>query len=230
MKNRILQVCLIALALSVFSAAVQAEWVNPPPFDPNQPGGRVLEWTFDNPGDPLRPYTWYGPEWDSPGWECDEVTMTGLDYFAADPTGQGRTGMYGIDNRFGELNRTGALVFHVNNFDDNDWKWMWDEAEYYPGHPAPGHVTFGVVWPAGYNGDWDIINPVDLPGGWLRDNMDGWIQPNPWWEEFVWTFDVPVGHWAFLDSFAVATLCIPEPTTLLLLSLGGLALLRRRRG
>ena len=148
--------------------------------------------------------------------------MTGLDYFAADPTGQGRTGMYGIDNRFGELDRTGELVFHVNNFDDNDLKWMWDEAEYI-------NAGFEVRWPAGHTGDWDIVNPVNLPGGWMRDNMDGWIEPNPWWEEFVWTFDVPAGGMAFLDSFAVATLCFPEPATLGLLSLGGLVVLRRRR-
>ncbi len=216
----------LVLAAALFTpVSVEGSWTNPPPFNPEQEGGRVLEWDFYSPDNWRNPATLYGPEWDGPGWECDEVIVDGdLQHFFEDPTGSGRSGLLGIDNREGDgTTKTGSIRFHINNFDnENPWKYFWDEAEYY------GTFMFGVSWPTDCDGDWEFKNVQDLGDGWTRDNADGWIQPNPEWEEFVWNFSVEDGDMMFLDNFRVATLCIPEPGTLVMFGLCALAVIRRR--
>jgi hypothetical protein len=211
--------------VAIMAAPVAAgDWVNPPPFDLTQERVRDLEWDFLSPGNWQVPVTHIGPEWDGPGWECDEIRVEGLEHFYEDPTGSGRTGLIGIDNRNGDTSQTGKITFHVNNFDENPIKYYWDEAEYY-------NVGFEVVIPDDHEGAWEIKNPEDLPNGWMRDNADGWIKPNPYWEEFVWTFDVAPGEMAFLDNFRVATVCVPEPCSLTLWAVGviGVLVCARRR-
>lgn len=241
MQKRLLWILSCCTVLAVLSATSLAGYVNGPPFTPQ----RTLEWTFGNSGDPWTPYTLAGPEWDSVDWECDEVRVEGtnpeaLTWFDDDPTGQGHQGIVGISNPVGQPRVQAKLIFHVNNYPDNLLKKFWDEAVYRidwdpydPNDPnfKPGYDPFSVEWPATSGGYWsEPQNQVNLPGGWVRDNIYGEIMPNPEWEEFVWNFDVPPGHSMYLDSFIVSTLCIPEPGTLSILVIAGLALLRARRG
>lgn len=66
---------------------------------------------------------------------------------------------------------------------------------------------------------------------------DGWtyftylfeITPQPDWEVVGLNMSVPTGEYIAVDQLAIDTRCIPEPATVLLLGLGGIALLRRRR-
>jgi len=52
------------------------------------------------------------------------------------------------------------------------------------------------------------------------------IEPNPTWEE-IWIR--PTNCTTYIDELVIDTICIPEPGTILLLGLGGLSLLKRRR-
>ena len=52
------------------------------------------------------------------------------------------------------------------------------------------------------------------------------IEPNPSMETI---YIQPRGCTMYLDELVIDTICIPEPATILLLGLGGLSLLRRRR-
>lgn len=62
--------------------------------------------------------------------------------------------------------------------------------------------------------------------GWTATILQGTIDPQPDWEDFTFAF-TGTGT-VFLDEVYVGTHCIPEPASLLLLGLGGLALTRRR--
>ncbi|NVL91314.1 MAG: PEP-CTERM sorting domain-containing protein, partial [Desulfobacterales bacterium] len=61
---------------------------------------------------------------------------------------------------------------------------------------------------------------------WKRLNIGWRLEPNPYSEIVYLSFRDSGGC---IDSVIVETNCVPEPATLLLLSLGGLALLRKRR-
>ena len=69
-----------------------------------------------------------------------------------------------------------------------------------------------------YRYDDDQVAP-----GWIHSTFDITIWPNPYEEWFTIKGDILV------DELVIDTICIPEPMTVTLLGLGGLALMRKRR-
>ena len=67
--------------------------------------------------------------------------------------------------------------------------------------------------------------------GWQTNAYDLVIEPNPAWESIMldWGYVGPQTWVSWIDQVVIDTQCIPEPGTLGLLILGGLAILRRRR-
>lgn len=229
---------LIMLAAGVVLAgmAIHADgFTNPPPFANHSyyaPGGtgRNVEFNFST--DPewgLEPETHLGPRWDTDGpdgdWTCDDVRWQGaVTWYNATPGWPNHQGLFGIDNTAGMENLSGSLVFHINNFPDPNWeKWVWDEVVQYA---STGATISRGLYPQ--PGSWlvseQIINHTAVDIGWL-DNLDGVIRPNPDAEEIIIDFFVPMGGEAYVDSFEFATLCVPEPGTIVLLISGGLGLL-----
>ena len=89
--------------------------------------------------------------------------------------------------------------------------------------------------PSGFNvttdlGGPDLIPAIPVatqyhPGNWITVAYDFVIQPNPQWEQIGLKFN----HYPeYVDQVVIDTWCMPEPGTMVLLVLGGLALLRRR--
>ena len=72
---------------------------------------------------------------------------------------------------------------------------------------------------------WPAPGPYPGSGPWYTYNYGLTIEPNPTSE----TVTITVPECAVIDQIVVDTICIPEPGTLGLLVLGGLAVLRRRR-
>jgi hypothetical protein len=219
---------LIAVLLLVPAMGAQGGYVNPPPtppFIPDHARARTLWWDFDGPIWQL-PVTIWGPQWDTGIFECDEFVTTNVEWFAQPVYWPGHTNVIGTENRSPET-WTVTIRFHVNNFDcNNPDKYIWDEAVYNVGGGAT--LNFSVRTATGYNLGWEqILNPVSLPEGGRMDNYYAVIHPNPYWEEFVWTFVVPPGGYAYLDRFYLTTICIPEPATGL--GIAAFALLLRRR-
>jgi|GEM_PF-7003064 len=69
-----------------------------------------------------------------------------------------------------------------------------------------------------------LLNTTRKDDWWLT-RWSGSIEPQPQWEKFVFTFYEDT----YVDSVWIGTHCVPEPSTLLLLGLGGIGLLRRRK-
>jgi len=145
-----------------------------------------------------------------------------------------RAGFIGIDNSAGQTPLTAEMVLHIDNWDDpNLAKHIWLEAVV--GGTDPDLFDLSLRGPGGYQVDFDAedLQPIGMEGGlfWGRANAWGLIQPNPPWEELVMTLDVPPGHVAVVDTAHIATECVPEPGTLVLLGIGvlGLAFCGRRR-
>jgi len=62
-----------------------------------------------------------------------------------------------------------------------------------------------------------------LDDGWMYSLYDIEVFPNPIWEWIAIKGDILV------DELVIDTLCIPEPATMLLIGMGGLAVLRKRK-
>jgi hypothetical protein len=86
--------------------------------------------------------------------------------------------------------------------------WMWAEG----GSPA----------------DMTLEGEIDLGDGYSTVTFSGRLTPNPLTEYIL---IAPSECTTYIDQVIVDTICtVPEPGTILLLSLGALALFRRRRG
>jgi len=64
---------------------------------------------------------------------------------------------------------------------------------------------------------------IDLGNGWTESTFNITVWPNPTEEWLTIKGDIMV------DSLTIATMCVPEPATIAMLGLGGLALISKRR-
>jgi len=163
-------------------------------------------------------------------WDSDYVQFVG------DVEWDPFLGVIGIDNAFGIDPLFGAAIFHIDNWLDNPLKHIWLEIEtiQMPFLPPWGMIAPSLELPGGYDETGFWLGPIeDLGGDRYRQN-DWWeVKPNPPWENVVINFTALPGQTVYLDSFHVATECIPEPSTILLLGCGALGLfgiiIRNRR-
>jgi len=239
MKTKVLTMCVVVAMVAANAAAFD---VGPPQEWNDAAGGdwksydktRHVETDADT--EYLEVTTIAGPTWDVGPWDCDNITMLGAaGWYNTGPGWQGHQGLVGIDNSNGSQDLSGCIQFHINNFmDQNPEKWVWDEIYYYTSANASIlHALYACPPPPdGVMVTQDNkVNVYSIGGGdpGMHENLDGRIKPNPFCEEIIIDFFVPAGEEAYIDSFEVATMCIPEPATMAILTLGGLALLRRRR-
>jgi hypothetical protein len=166
----------------------------------------------------------------------DWVEFTGdVEWFPTytDPvTGYVYTGVVGIDNRQGATTKSGTIVYHLDNRPDpNAYKDVYDEAVYIISNGSFGEYLFP---PPGYDVSDPIIigqTQVSTDPPLFLDNFYWRIKPNPPWEEKVMDLSVGPGGLILLDSYHIATYCMPEPATMTLLggALAALVIRRRRR-
>ena len=77
-----------------------------------------------------------------------------------------------------------------------------------------------------------VSESYDHGDGWQTSAYDIILPENPGWENIMldWGYNTGPQTWAcWIDQIVIDTQCVPEPASLCLLSLGGLALLIRRR-
>ncbi len=226
------------LALGLLLLAASPAWcspfVNPPessgkPWATPFPYQRNVLWDFAvNPvGGPLPGGT---PGAHYEGWAdpilrvSDVVSLQGAMAWYETLPGSGDStfsGVLAIDNRQGDSTLTGSATFHLDNFiRQNPLKHIWTESV---GGLNLASAILKLVVPDGFTqtseGPFNIAtvntDPVlVLANHWFE------IRPNPSWENLLFEVSVGPGGFFALDSFHVATECIPEPSTVLLSGFG----------
>ncbi len=159
-------------------------------------------------------------------WLSGDVQGTGgyTGWMATDTlTGTDRQGILSLDAP--NANTTFTLTWHIDNW-DRPWeeKHFFVEAEYY----TTGNLGMDELISS--TGQIEVLDSHYqlLPDGWVRWYSWATLTPNPVWEEMVNTITFETPGTMLMDYMHIATECVPEPSTLLLLGMGSF-LLRRRR-
>lgn len=217
MKKQILTICLISVTALLATNALADDFAPPTEWVRGDPLSTAMEWEFltDANG-----HT--GP---------DGTTVTTV----PTPTGSGTVSIYGgsfgIDPIWspgdgdgqwsGPANEPIFMEFQIENWEDIEpVKFLRIQVTY--GGSAPSISSIGAIHQS--------INPVTIvhtgttPFSTTQLLFEYEMYPNPFFELFE--LEIPVG--GSVDQVVVDTISMPEPATLSVLALGGLAVLKRR--
>ncbi|HSW46127.1 MAG TPA: PEP-CTERM sorting domain-containing protein [Phycisphaerae bacterium] len=199
----------VALAMAL---PALADNLNPPPWA-GGPRTTMQQWEFDTPADPAAPDIDLNP-YGNP--YADPNPGSGQHW---EPTYGGRTGVWPL---------SGNILAWLPNYPViDDYKDIWIQLTWAkqvftttPVVSAPGFPTAVVT-----NLGTQVIGNTGLPAPldkWYHTTFNIRLPYNPT-EEWV-----RVDGTLMVDELVIHTICVPEPMSIGLLAIGGMALLRRR--
>jgi hypothetical protein len=204
MKRYFLACMAAAVVFGISAATVRADDIYPPPWQRNQPNTTRQAWTFSTDANPLPPdEDFFNPN------GTPHVTITG--------TGNVWRSLY--DNHVGVWTLGGAdssmdLGIPNTAYDPEKQKELWTQITWQPEYanePAPVVVVDGIQ-------SLPVTTYPEGNGGWFQSVYDTWLPFNPSYEDVIVTGSYDLGE------IVVDTRCVPEPSSLALLAMGGFSL------
>lgn len=208
---------LLAIVLMVSASGVLADDLLPPSWRPEIPAnfdGKTLQiWEFDTPGSPGVPIA---PEVDFNEYGDPTAMVMGAMPFAMyKSTDLGETGVWKTEDYI-ELYIPNAPEMNPEKKVRLQLTWWADgDPEIYV-VPGGGMVTDEVP----------VTTGTLLPTGYYHSVIDYTIEPNP---PFEFIYIMPRNCTLYVSEIVVDTWCVPEPASMALMGIGGLAAVMRRR-
>jgi len=195
------------VSAALLAAPAYAEDLNPPPWR-GEFCTTLQGWEFSTPN-PTPPPDVINNPYGNPS-----ILVIPKEGYAYYPDWEGRGGVWPL---------SGIIDVEIWNHPlPNPFKEIWIQITWMPQDPG----EFPII---------DLIDPVvagpyvnpihEIPLGdpWIHSTYSIVIAPNPEWEHLV------IGGTIDVDELIIDTRCFPEPASLALLGLGGLAAVLRRR-
>jgi len=202
---------LIVLLLSAISAAHD---LVPPPWR-GQDGTTYQQWRFDDADNPALPEVIDNSYGDA--LAAITVGEFGSGWIEGGPPTWAQQG-------FWDLGSDGSIVLEIDNRPDPlAYKELWIQVTYLQG---PFEQPSVHVPGAEFISEQTVLVAPDPPSTWYLYQSVWRIEPNPAHEEIVILSEPNWG--SAVDQIVVDTLCIPEPSCMILLA-AGVAAIRRRR-
>lgn len=208
----------VAALLALAAPAALAEDLYPPDWR-GDPGSTFQHWTFD--AAPADPYYIPPDIVDNPFGDPAIVDSYGGDSVWYDTF----EGHQGVQHFWWDF-----WIDLPNDPEPRPEKEILVQFTYYEDDPGTwdhGTPTIDDVFITEGTFDISVVQELDLGGGWYYSQWAIHIEPNPDFES-IHVIAADGYSELTLDQIVVDTICIPEPASLALLALGGLALLRRR--
>lgn len=220
MNLRFSALLLSSVVLLAAASAAVADDIAPPAWR-GQPGSSFQAWDF------LTDSTTPAPEAADNNYGSPTALVTvgafASGYIDTYPPGvtDARDGLWDL----GSLGTIDLVIPNSSRTGPNTWKDIVIQVTYYEDIQVAPVVTV----PGGSLVDSDTLVAQNIPGwGTFYTDVYYWhLEPNPLEEQILITSDEMWG--SMIDQVVVDTICMPEPTTMALLAIGGIALLRRRR-
>jgi len=240
MLIRFTTIVMTSLASSYINPVLASEFTNPPEgvapdWRTDFPYRRNLEWDFDRDPTITPPAGHFNDATYDIHYEgTDDPVLWLLDYAEFEGPVQwfSDLGVIGIDNTSGLLDTEGFAVFHIGDSAPSlPVKHLWAELASLQPMPFQDLVVPDLWVPNDANWSWqswqyyDGIAPAVLELDWWQ------IKPDTAWQDVVLWIQAPAGMAVYVDSFHIAVESVPEPASLILLALGGIAFapIRSRR-
>jgi len=211
--RRLLVITLVCLCDTIIALA---DYWNPPGWDDNLYFTHQ-SWQFSSATSPTPPDNYFNP-FGNPllGIHGDHIDWrTNL---------ESRSGVWMMENGFAQIE---GIIPNEQN--DDLVKEVWIQATLLSNIPDELPLDIFFEFPAA---DYTVTpklsrtDPAD--DGWIYHTFVFEIESQPEWEVASLNFNIPNNQYIAIDELDIDTRCIPEPTTLSLLLLGGFGLRTRK--